>query len=163
MRLTQLIRIVALGALACGGEKKAEVSQAAAATPAPAVTPAETAAAAAPAPAGAIVEVKMTGNGTTKAAFEPAALTITPGTVVRFLNVSGGPHNVAFYADSIPKGAAAALKKGMPNPMSDLTGPFLTTPNENYDVSFAGAATGVYKGFCVPHAALGMKVTITVK
>src|SRR5205807_735267 len=82
---------------------------------------------------------KMTGNGTTKAAFEPAALTIKPGTTVRFVNVSGGPHNVAFYADSVPKGGADALKKGMPNPMGDLTGPFLTQPNEKYDVSFTGA------------------------
>src|SRR6266508_3861996 len=164
MRLTQLTTIVALGALACGGDKKTEVSQAAAA-PAPAVTPAESAAAAAPAtaPAGAIVEVKMTGNGTTKAAFEPATLTIKPGTTVRFLNVSGGPHNVAFYADSIPKGAAEALKKGMPNAMGDLMGPFLTQPNEKYDVSFAGAPAGNYRAYCMPHIALGMHMTITVK
>src|SRR2546426_427397 len=33
----------------------------------------------------------------TKAAFEPATLTIAPGTTVRFINVSGGPHDVAFY------------------------------------------------------------------
>ena len=82
---------------------------------------------------------------------------------MRFINVAGGPHNIAFYADSIPGGAATALNAGMANRMDNLTGPFLTTPNENYDVSFAGAAPGTYKGFCVPHAALGMKLTITVK
>src|SRR5207249_7648699 len=63
-------------------------------------------------------------------------------TTVRFINVSGGPHNIAFYADSIPKGGAAVLKKGMPNAMGDLMGAFLTQPNEKYDVSFTGAPAG---------------------
>jgi len=121
------------------------------------------AAPAAPATEAVVVEVKMTGNGTTKAAFEPAAVTIKTGSTVRFINVSGGPHNVAFYGDSIPKGGADALKKGMPNPMGDLTGPFLTQPNEKYDVSFAGAPAGAYKGYCMPHVALGMHITVTVQ
>lgn len=157
MRLTALTTLLALGPLACGGEKKADASQAATTPAASAATPATTDAGAAP------VEVKMTGNGSTKAAFEPSTLTIKPGTVVRFLNVSGGPHNVAFYADSIPKGAAEALKKGMPNPMGDLTGPFLTQPNEKYEVTFAGAPAGKYRVYCMPHVALGMALTITVQ
>ena len=158
MRFTQFSTLVAFAVVACGGEKKSAASEAEAATPAN--TPA---AAATAEPAGAVVEVKMTGNGTSMAAFEPAKLTIKTGTTVRFINVSGGPHDVAFYGDSIPKGAAAALKKGMPNPMSDLTGPFLTQPNEKYDVSFAGAPVGTYRGYCMPHVALGMHITITVK
>jgi plastocyanin len=165
MRLTLLTTLAALGAIACGGEKKPVASQAEAATPAP-TTPAAGAAAptsASTAPAAAVVEVKMTGNGSTQAAFEPAKLTIKTGTTVRFLNVSGGPHNVAFYPDSVPKAGVEALKKGMPNPMGDLTGPFLTQPNEKYDVSFAGAPAGVYKGYCMPHVALGMHITITVQ
>src|SRR5437899_12559249 len=160
MRLTLLTTLVAFGAFAGGGEKKADASEARAAPPAPA---AATPAAPAAEPAAAVVEVKMTGNGTTKAAFEPATLTIAPGTTVRFINVSGGPHDIAFYADSIPKGAADVLKKGMPNQMMDLASPFLQQPNEKYDVSFAGAPAGTYKGYCLPHVALGMKVTITVK
>lgn len=153
MRLTWIGALAAVAAVACG-KKAADTSaqQPAAATT---TTPA--------APTGPVVEVKMIGNGTTQAKFEPNALTIAPGSTVRFINVSGGPHNIAFYADSIPAGAATALNAGMANRMDNLTGPFLTTPNENYDVSFAGAATGAYKGFCVPHAALGMKLTITVK
>ncbi len=160
MRLTLLTTLVAFGVVACGGDKKSGASQAEAATPTPAATPAAAPAAEATGP---VVEVKMTGDGTTKAAFEPAALTIKPGTTVRFVNVSGGPHNVAFYADSIPKGAADALKKGMPNPMGDLVGPFLTQPNEKYEVAFTGAPVGTYRGFCMPHVALGMHITITVK
>ena len=158
MRFTQFSTLVAFAVVACGGEKKSAASEAEAATPAN--TPA---AAATAEPAGAVVEVRMTGNGTSMAAFEPAKLTIKTGTTVRFINVSGGPHDVAFYGDSIPKGAAEALKKGMPNPMSDLTGPFVTQPNEKYDVSFAGAPAGVYKGYCLPHVALGMHIAITVQ
>jgi plastocyanin len=161
MRLILLPTVVAFAAVACGSGSQPATSQAAAATPAqPAAAAATPAAPAAPA---AIVEVKMTGNGTSQAAFVPAALTIKPGTTVRFLNVSGGPHNIAFYADSIPKGAADVLNKGMANTMGPLTGPFVTQPNEKYDVSFAGAPVGVYKGYCMPHVALGMHLTITVQ
>jgi len=159
MRFTLLTTLVTFTAVACGGEKKPAASQAQAATPAPAATPA----APSSEPAGAVVEVKMTGNGTTQATFEPNKLTIKTGTTVRFINVSGGPHNVAFFGDSVPKGGADALKKGMPNPMGDLTGPFLTQPNEKYDVAFTGAPAGVYKGYCMPHVALGMHITITVQ
>ena len=155
-----LLSTCAAVALGCGGEKKADTTQAPAAmTPAPE----SGAAAMSAAPAGPVVEVKMTGNGSNKAAFDPATLTIQAGSTVRFINATGGPHNIAFWPDSVPAGGADALKKGMPNPMTDLTGPFLTQPNQTYDVSFAGAPPGVYKGYCQPHATLGMKVAITVK
>jgi plastocyanin len=160
MRFILFTTLVAFAVVAGGGDKKSAASQAEAATPASAGQPAVTPAAE---PAGAVVEVKMTGNGTSVAAFEPNKLTIKTGTVVRFINVSGGPHNIAFYGDSVPKGGADALKKGMPNAMGDLMGPFLTQPNEKYDVSFAGAPTGVYKGYCLPHVALGMHIAITVQ
>ena len=160
MRFTLFTTLAAFAIVACGGDKKSAASQAEAATPAPADVPA---AAPAAEPAGAVVEVKMTGNGTSVAAFEPNKLSIKPGTTVRFINVSGGPHNIAFYADSIPKGGAAVLKKGMPNAMGDLMGAFLTQPNEKYDVLFTGAPAGVYKGYCLPHVALGMHITITVQ
>lgn len=161
MRLTLLTTFATISAVACGGEKK-PASQAQAATPTPTAAP-QTGATASTEPASAVVEVKMTGDGSTKAAFEPNKVTIKPGTTVRFLNTSGGPHNIAFYPDSVPKGGADALKKGMPNPMGDLTGPFLTQPNEKYDVSFSGAPAGVYKGYCMPHVALGMHITVTVQ
>ncbi|HEV8265906.1 MAG TPA: plastocyanin/azurin family copper-binding protein [Gemmatimonadales bacterium] len=152
MRCTLLTTIVALGALACGGEKQADQTQTAGAP-----------AGGTPAPAGPVVEVKMTGNGSTVAAFEPRTLTIAPGTTVRFINVSGGPHNVAFWGDSIPAGAAAVLTAAMANTIDNMSGPFLTQANEAYDVSFANAPTGMYKGYCVPHLALGMKIAITVQ
>lgn len=155
MRLTAIGAILALGALACG-EKKADQAQTqAAAQP-------EVAQAAPATPAGPVVEVKMTGTGTT-AAFEPKDLSVAAGTTVRFINVSGGPHNISFWSDSVPAGGVDVLKKAMANQMADLQGPFLMQPNDHYDVSFAGAPAGLYKGYCMPHLALGMKINITVK
>ena len=49
-------------------------------------------------------------------------LTIKTGDVVNFHNVSGGPHNVSFWADSIPTGAAAVLGADMPDQMQPLSG-----------------------------------------
>lgn len=154
MRFTLLTTVVALGALACGGgDKQASQTQ----TP-PAGQPAAT-----PAATGPVVEVKMTGNGTNVAAFEPKALTIAPGTTVRFVNVSGGMHNIAFWGDSVPAGGAAALAAGMKNTIDNMQGAFLMNANDSYEVSFANAPKGVYKGYCVPHVALGMKIAITVQ
>jgi plastocyanin len=164
MRFKLLTALVAYSVAACGDKKAAAASEAQAApAPPPATATATTPVTPTVEQAAAVVEVKMTGNGTSQAAFVPNKLTIKKGATVRFLNVSGGPHNVAFYADSVPKGAVETLKKGMPNPMGDLMGPFLTQPNEKYDVSFAGAPAGTYKGYCMPHVALGMTIAITVQ
>ena len=51
----------------------------------------------------------------------------------------------------------------MKNTVDNLSGPFLTNANETYDVSFANAPKGTYKGFCTPHQTLGMKIAITVQ
>jgi plastocyanin len=154
MRSALLTTIVALGALACGGGDR-QANQTDTQTPA---TPPPAAGAAGP-----VVEVKMTGNGTNRAAYEPSSLTIAPGTTVRFVNVSGGPHNIAFWGDSIPAGGAAALSAGMPETIDNLVGAFVTQPNASYDVSFANAPTGTYKGYCTPHITMGMKIAITVQ
>jgi plastocyanin len=151
MRWILWLSTVAALTLACGGGK--------ADNPPPAATDAAPPAAL----TGPVVDVQMTGNGTTKAAFEPATLTIQPGTTVRFINVSGGPHNIAFWADSVPASAVGALTKAMPDPITALTGPFLTKPSETYEVSFAGLPAGLYKGSCQPHVNLGMTIAITVK
>jgi len=155
MRLTGVAAVLALGALACG--KKGDQAQANAAPVNPAAAPATAAE-----PTGPIVEVKMTGSGYTYT-FNPSTITVPAGGTVRFINVEGGPHNVSFYADSIPAGAAEKLNAAMANRMDNLAGPFLINANDHYDVSFAGLPTGTYKGFCTPHQALGMHFVLTVK
>ena len=52
-------------------------------------------------------EVKMIGDGTTYK-FDPANITIKQGDGIKFIMVSGGPHNVAFI-DTAGSGAGAAL------------------------------------------------------
>ncbi len=151
-----------LGVLACGGGKKAAAAPESTAGASTAMAPGSTGAGSA-ATSGAVVQVKMTGNGSTQAAFVPDHVTISAGTTVEFVNESGWPHNVTFYPDSIPPGAASVLQATMTNTMSNLTSPMFTTPNETYDISFAGAPTGTYKVYCIPHMALGMKLTITVQ
>ena len=158
MRFALLTTVVVIGALACGkkGSDQTNNTQSAPpAAPAPASAAATT--------SGPVVEVKMTGNGSTKAAFEPSSITIPAGATVRFTNVAGGPHNITFWSDSVPAGGAAALQAGMKNTVDNLSGPFLTQPNETYEVSFANAPKGKYKGYCTPHLTLGMKITITVQ
>jgi plastocyanin len=154
MRFALLTTVVAIGALACG-KKGSDQSQSQMSAPPAAPAAATT--------TGPVVEVKMTGNGSTRAAYEPSSITVPAGATVRFINVSGGPHNVTFWPDSIPAGGAAALQAGMKNTVDNLTGPFLTQPNETYDVSFAGAPKGTYKGYCTPHLTLGMKIAIKVE
>ena len=111
---------------------------------------------------GKTVSVKMVGD-TKGYRFEPANFTVKVGDGARFTNVSGGPHDVTFWTDSIPAGTAARLGSNMPNTMGPLTGPLLTTPNQTYVVSFAGLKPGVYHYYCMPHLALGMTGVITVQ
>ena len=108
------------------------------------------------------VEVQMIGDATGYR-FAPATVTIQRGDKVRFTLVSGPPHNVVFWSDSIPKGAAAALAKGMPQTVDKLTSPFFLKAGDSYVVSFAGAPAGRYVYNCAPHLALGMKAVVTVK
>lgn len=136
---------------ACGGGEK-PAAQPEAPAPAPAAA----------APGGASHDVNMVLEGTTYH-YVPAELTIKVGDRVVFHNVSGGPHNVQFWADSIPAGAAEALGAGMPDQMSPLAGPLVVDPNATYTVSFNNTPAGDYKFYCLPHLANKMfgKVTVT--
>jgi plastocyanin len=159
MRVTSMLAGLAFVLAACGGgEQKAEDQQTTA-------TPDQAAPAAgdaAPAGGGTTHDVNMVLEGSSYK-YVPEELTIKSGDVVRFHNVSGGPHNVSFWADSIPSGAADALKAGMPDQMAPLEGSLLTEPNAVYTVNFANAPAGEYKYYCLPHLALGMKAKLTVQ
>jgi plastocyanin len=115
-----------------------------------------------PSASGRVVDVQMLGDASGYR-FQPATITIKPGDTVRWTNVSGGPHNVTFWTDSIPAGAVSPLQAGMPQQTAQLSGPLLTAPNATYTVSFAGVPAGTYKYYCTPHLALGMKATIIIQ
>jgi plastocyanin len=149
--------LCSLLATACGGgEKKADTSQAAnqpTPTPAPAVAPG------APAPiTGKTWDVKMVGD-----TYDPPSITIKPGDGIRWTVVSGQPHDVTFWADSIPPQAQAVLVANMPQTAAPLTGELLLNPSQTYTISFAGAPAGTYHYYCTPHLALGMKGVVIVQ
>jgi len=159
---TLLASVFVLGACA-GGDNKAADTNATATPAAESATPAAGAASESGAPiTGTVHEVKMVYDGQ-KYTFEPANLTVKEGDGVKWVMVSGGPHDVAFDEAGIPAGAADKLKANMPNQQMPLQSPFLMTENETYTVSFAGLPKGAYNYHCTPHAAMGMKGTITVQ
>ena len=152
---------------ACGGGEKA--ADTTAATVAPAATDTAATAAtttpAAGAPAaitGTTHEVKMVGDDKGYR-FEPADIKVKAGDGIKFIMVSGGPHNVAFDPATIPADVKAQLMANMPNQMAELSSPLFSNPNEAYTISFANIKPGQYPFHCTPHLAMGMKGTITVQ
>jgi plastocyanin len=137
---------------ACGGGAEQPAQDQAAAPPA------------ATGATGATHDVNMVLEGTAYK-YVPDQLTIRVGDAVNFHNVSGGPHNVQFWPDSIPAGAADALGAGMPDQMSPLAGPLLidyTGPGALYTITFNNVPAGEYRFYCLPHLANNMVGKITV-
>ena len=164
MRFNGLVLVAAVAALgACGGGgEKAKMDTAAsqpAAGGASTATPATSAGAMAPV-TGTWHEVKMVGDEKGYR-FEPADLTIKSGDGVRWIMVSGGPHNVFFQ--NVTGAARTQLAANMPNQISDLSSPMLLNPNEKYEVSFAKVPPGKYDYICTPHLATNMKGSVTVQ
>jgi len=107
-----------------------------------------------------VVEMLVTRDG--RYVYEPSTLHIRVGDRVRWVNVSGGPHNVAFYRDSVPLGAADPLEGRMHDRMGDLAGPLLFEADAVYEISFIDAPVGTYAYFCTPHELVGMKAKLIV-
>jgi plastocyanin len=95
--------------------------------------------------------------------FSPARITVERGDQVKFVMASGGPHNVAFDPEKVPDAAERALSAGMPDQISPLAGPLLTTAVASYTVSFANVAPGTYAFYCMPHMAMGMQGAVVVR
>jgi len=151
---------------ACGGgEKKADSTATTTPPPgaAPAPAPGATASSVAPAPAtGDTVTIKMIGDDKGYR-FDPANVTIKQGQAVKWVMISGGPHNVAFDPATVPADSKDQLNANMTGQISELSSPMLMNPNEAYTISFAGVKPGTYPFHCTPHLAMNMKGTITVQ
>ena len=163
MRMTSMVAGLAIVLAACGGENKAADQPAAGGDQAGAPATGDQSgapAATTPTAAGATHDVNMVLEGSSYK-YVPEQLTIKPNDMVRYHNKSGGPHNVAFWADSIPSGAASAIV--VPDPMAPLSSKLVVAPDEIIEVKFNNAPAGEYKYHCTPHLALGMKAKLTVK
>jgi plastocyanin len=154
---------------ACGGGDKANAGDSAAAADsanaAALATPgAGTAEAVPAAPAtGTVHEVKMLVTPAGEYRFDPANVTVKQGDAVKWVMVSGGPHNVQFDEASVPAAAKAQLRANMPNMATELGSPMFMNPNETYQVSFANVPAGTYNYNCTPHLAMGMTGVVTVQ
>jgi plastocyanin len=144
---------------ACGGGEKAPATDAATPAAAPAVAATGTAAPI----TGTTHEVKMLGDDKGYR-YEPKDLTIKAGDGIKFVFVSGGPHNVAFNATDIPADVMPQLDANMgPEKLGELSSKMTMNPGETITISFANIKAGTYPYHCTPHLAMNMKGTITVQ
>lgn len=159
LKFSHVVPVFGLAALvACGGDQTADTAGAAdaassgAETAAPATdvtTPAGTSASEVqPNPGGEVIEVQMVMPNGANPAFVPAQITARPGDVIHFVNAEN-VHNVHFTTG--PAGAT------LPPP-----GPYLTQPNQTYDLKVEFPA-GTYDFQCDPHLAMGMVGQLTVQ
>ena len=170
--LTLAASVAVLGACAGGDQSNAAdtvgvaTDTAVATAPAPAAAPAGTA----PAGAGTMApitgtthEVKMVGDAKGYR-FEPANIMVKPGDGIKFITVSGGPHNVAFDPATVPADSKAQLDANIgPDKMGELSSAMKMNPGESIIVSFGNIKPGTYPYHCTPHLAMGMKGVVTVQ
>ena len=167
--LAVAVAVLSLGACA-GGEKKPDdtthvaVDTSAASTTTPGTsttTPGATATMAAI--TGTTKTVNMVGDAQGYR-FEPANFTVKQGDAVKFVVVSGPPHNVAFDPATIPPDVRAQLNANMgTDKMGELSSSMKMNPGESITVSFGNIKPGKYPFHCTPHLALNMKGVITVQ
>jgi plastocyanin len=169
--LAVAVGVITLGACAGGEKKPADTTHVAVDTSSTTTTTTGSSTTTA-ATGGAVTMAPIT--GTTKTVnmvgdakgyrFEPANFTIKQGDGVKFVVVSGGPHNVAFDPATIPSDLKSQLDANMgTDKMGELSSNMKMNPGESVTVSFGKIKPGQYPFHCVPHLALNMKGVITVQ
>jgi len=164
------VGVLSLGACAGGEKKPSDTTHVAVDTSA---TPATTTGAVTITPGGGAPTMAPI-TGTTKTVnmvgdakgyrFEPANFTVKQGDGVKFVVVSGPPHNVAFDPAGIPVDVRAQLDANMgTDKMGELSSNMKMTPGESITISFGNIKPGQYPYNCTPHLALNMKGVITVQ
>lgn len=102
-------------------------------------------------------EIRMTSR------FVPGRTVARAGDTLRFINQSGGPHNIQFFGDSIPEEARMLLERAMAGAkIAPLSSPLLITENDKYDIAVPALAPGRYPFVCLPHAGSRMLGTLEV-
>jgi plastocyanin len=170
--LAVAVGVITLGACAGGEKKPADTTHVAVDTNSTTTTTTGSSSATTGATGGAVAMAPIT--GTTKTVnmvgdakgfrFEPANFTIKQGNGVKFVVVSGGPHNVAFDPATIPPDVKGQLDANMgTDKMGELSSNLKMNAGESVTVSFGNIKPGQYPYHCVPHLALNMKGVITVQ
>jgi plastocyanin len=96
--------------------------------------------------------------------FAPSHLTVSAGDGVRFLMISGVPHNVSFDTAFVPRAARPQLRANLSLlGARDYTVPVVTTIDSAFVVSTSGLAPGDYLFYCAPHRSLNMHGVLTVR
>jgi len=169
--LAVAVGVIALGACAGGEKKPADTTHVAVDTSSTATTTNGSTTTTSTA-SGSVTMAPITGKtqtvnmvGDAKGyRFEPANVTVKQGDGIKFVVVSGGPHNVAFDPATIPPDVKGQLDANMgTDKMGELSSNMKMNPGESVTVSFGNIKPGQYPFHCVPHLALNMKGVITVK
>jgi plastocyanin len=165
------VGVIALGACA-GGEKKPADTTHVAVDTSSTTTTTTTGTTTTPTAGGAVALAPITGAtktvnmvGDAKGyRFEPANITVKQGDAIKFVVVSGGPHNVAFDPATIPADVKGQLDANMgTDKMGELSSNMKMNAGESITVSFGNIKPGQYPYHCTPHLALNMKGVITVQ
>jgi plastocyanin len=170
--LAVAVGVITVGACAGGEKKPADTTHVAVDTSSTTTTTTGSSSTTTGATGGAVAMAPIT--GTTKTVnmvgdakgyrFEPANFTIKQGDGVKFVVVSGGPHNVAFDPATIPSDVKGQLDANMGvDKMGELSSNMKMNAGESVTVSFGNIKPGQYPYHCVPHLALNMKGVITVQ
>jgi plastocyanin len=105
----------------------------------------------------AVHEIRMTSR------FVPGRTVARAGDTLRFINQSGGPHNIQFFADSMPEEARVLLERAMPGAkIAPLSSPLLITESDVYDIAVPALPPGRYPFVCLPHFGSRMLGTLEV-
>ncbi len=98
--------------------------------------------------------IRVVANGG-EYAFEPDALTVESGDVVRFVHTSHQPESIAFLAGATESPTADFLREA-----GALDAVLLTRPGQVYDVSFAEAPPGRYAFTSTTHPEMAGAVVV---
>jgi len=170
--LAVAVGVITLGACAGGEKKPADTTHVAVDTSSTTTTTTTGSSATTGATGGAATMAPITGKtqtvnmvGDAKGyRFEPANITVKQGDGIKFVVVSGGPHNVAFDPATIPPDVKSQLDANMgTDKMGELSSNMKMNAGESVTVSFGKIKPGQYPFHCVPHLALNMKGVITVQ
>ncbi len=165
--LAVAVGVIALGACAGGDKKPADDTTTVRVdtmAPAPSGTTSGTTGTASLAPVtGTTHEVKMLGDAQGYR-YEPANITVKRGDGIKFVMISGAPHNVTFDPATVPADVRPQLNANMgTDKMGELSSNMKLNLNETITISFGNIKPGQYPYYCIPHLAMNMKGVITVQ